>query len=60
MPIHRMVIELPSRGSVQIVVQALAAYKVRLQVSIARTKRRLATFEARYGVDHTFSPRDDG
>jgi len=47
----RMVIELPDRGSVQTVVQALEAYKVHLRVSIARTKRRLAMFEARYGVD---------
>ena len=52
MSIH-MVIELPDRGSVQTVVQALDAYKVRLRASIARTKRRLVTFEARYGVDTT-------
>jgi len=49
----RMVIELPDRGSAQTVVQALEAYKVRLRASIARTKRRLATFEAHYGVDTT-------
>jgi hypothetical protein len=49
MSIH-MVIELPNRGSVQTVVQALEAYKVRLRAGIARTKRHLATFEARYGV----------
>ncbi len=47
----RMVIELSDRESVQTVVQALEAYKVRLRASITRTKRRLATFEARYGVD---------
>jgi hypothetical protein len=47
----RMVIDLPDRASVQTVVQALEAYKVRLRASITRTKRRLATFEARYGVD---------
>jgi hypothetical protein len=47
----RMVIELSDPGSVQTVVQALEAYKVRLRASITRTKRRLATFEARYGVD---------
>jgi hypothetical protein len=46
-----MVIELPDGGSAQTVVQALEAYKVRLRASIARTNRRLATFEARYGVD---------
>jgi len=49
----RMVIELPDRGSAQTVVQALEAYKVRLRASIARTKRHLATFERRYGVDTT-------
>jgi hypothetical protein len=52
MGIH-MVIELPDRGSAQTVVQALEAYKVRLRASIARTKRRLTTFEVRYGVDTT-------
>ena len=50
MSIH-MVIELSDHGSVQTVVQALEVYKVRLRASITRTKRRLATFEARYGVD---------
>ena len=50
MGIH-MVIELPDRRSIQTVIQALEAYKVRLRASIARTKRRLATFETRYGVD---------
>ena len=49
----RMVIELLDRGSAQTVVQALEAYKVRLRASIARTQRRLATFETRYGVDTT-------
>jgi len=48
MSIH-MVIELSERGSVQTVVQVLEAYKGRLRASITRTKRRLATFEARYG-----------
>jgi hypothetical protein len=52
MAIH-MVIELPDRGSAQTVVQALEAYKARLRASIARTKRRLAMFEVRYGVDTT-------
>jgi len=49
----RMVIELADGGIAQTVVQALEAYKVRLRASIARTERRLATFEARYGVDTT-------
>jgi hypothetical protein len=52
MGIH-MVIELPDRGSAQTVIQALEAYKVRLRASIARTKRRLAAFEVRDGVDTT-------
>jgi hypothetical protein len=47
----RMVIELPDQGSIQTVIQALEAYKVRLRAGIARTQRRLATFETRYGVD---------
>jgi hypothetical protein len=47
----RMVIELSDRDSVQTVVQALEAYKVRLRASITRTKRRLATYETRYGMD---------
>jgi hypothetical protein len=50
MSIH-MVIELSDHGGVQAVVQALEAYKVRRRASITRTKRRLATFEVRYGVD---------
>ncbi len=50
MGIH-MVIELSDHGSAQTVVQALEAYKVCLRASITRAKRRLATFEARYGVD---------
>lgn len=50
MSIH-MVIELPDRSSIQTVLQALDAYKARLRVSIARTQRRLVTFETRYGVD---------
>jgi hypothetical protein len=50
MSVH-MVIELRDREGAQTVVQALEAYKARLRVSIARTRRRLAEFEARYGVD---------
>ncbi len=50
----RMVIELQDREGAQAVVQALDAYKLRLRAGIERTKRRLAAFEARYGVgtDH--------
>jgi siderophore synthetase component len=47
----RMVIELSDRDSVQTVVQALEAYKVRLRTSITPTKRRLETYETRYGID---------
>jgi hypothetical protein len=47
----RMTIELPDGDSVQTVLQALEAYKVRLRASITRTQRRLATYETRYGVD---------
>lgn len=46
-----MVIELRDREGAQTVVQAVDAYKVRLRAGIERTKRRLAEFEARYGVD---------
>ena len=50
MSVH-MVIELQDREGAQTVVQALEAYKARLRASIARTQRRVAEFEARYGVD---------
>lgn len=47
----QMVIELQDRAGAQTVLQALDAYKVRLRTGIERTKRRLAEFEARHGVD---------
>jgi hypothetical protein len=47
----QMVIELQDRAGAQTVVQALDAYKARLRAGIERTKRHLAMFEARYGVD---------
>jgi len=47
----RMVIELRDHAGAQTVLQALEAYKIRLRDGIERTKRRLAEFEARYGVD---------
>ena len=50
MSVH-MMIELRDRAGAQTVVQALENYKVRLRASIARTRRRLAEFETRYGVD---------
>jgi hypothetical protein len=43
----RMVIELSDGDSVQTVLQALEAYKVRLRASITRTQRCLATYETR-------------
>lgn len=46
-----MVIELRDREGAQTIVQAVDAYKVRLRAGIERTKRRLAEFEACYGVD---------
>jgi hypothetical protein len=49
----QMVIELRDRAGAQTVLQALDAYKVRLRAGVERTKRRLAEFEARYGVDTT-------
>lgn len=47
----RMVIEVNDKQGAQAVFQALETYKARLRASIARTKRRLAEFEERYGVD---------
>ena len=47
----QMIIELRDRTGAQMVLQALDAYKVRLRAGIERTKRRLAEFERRYGVD---------
>jgi hypothetical protein len=47
----QMVIEMQNRQGAQTVVQAMEAYKAHLRFSIERTKRHLAIFEARYGVD---------
>ena len=47
----QLVIELADRHGAQTIMQALDAYKVRLRASIDRTKRHLAVFETRYGVD---------
>ena len=47
----QMVIEMQNRQGAPAVVQAMEAYKARLRFSIERTKRHLAVFEARYGVD---------
>jgi hypothetical protein len=47
----QMVIELRNRAGAQTVLQALDAYKVRLRAGIERTRRRLAEFETRYGME---------
>lgn len=46
----QMVIELENERGRETVLSAIAAYKQRLQASIARGQRRLAEFEQRYGV----------
>ena len=47
----QMVIEVQDRQGAQTIMRALDGYKSRLRYGIERTKRRLATYEARYGVD---------
>ena len=47
----RMVIELREKGGAQPVLQAIESYKARLRAGIKRTRRHLAQFEQRYGVD---------
>jgi hypothetical protein len=47
----QMVIEVQNRQGAQTILQALDGYKSRLRSGIERTKRRLASYEARYGVD---------
>ena len=46
----QMVIELSDSEAAQVVLNALEAYRARLEAGIARTKRRLEAFEQRYGV----------
>lgn len=46
----QMVIELSSRHSAQIVINAVEIYKTRLKASIRRTRRKLSDFEHRYNV----------
>jgi len=50
----QMVIELQEEHQAQTVIKALDAYKQQLKANIARTKRRLQSFERQYGVstDH--------
>lgn len=45
-----MVIELPDRRTAQTVQHVLASHQMRLRSSIQRTRRRLASFEERYGT----------
>ena len=47
----KLVIELREKQGAQPILQAIESYKARLQGSIERTRRRLAQFERRYGVD---------
>lgn len=47
----QMVIELRDREGAQTILQALDAYRVRLRAGIERTRRRLAEFETRYGME---------
>jgi hypothetical protein len=50
----QMVIELKEREGARTILSAIEAYKTRLQTSIARTQRRLAQFEQKYGVATTY------
>lgn len=49
----QLIIDLDDASGIQTVVHALEAYRIRLQAGIDRTTRRLAAFEARYGVSTT-------
>lgn len=46
----QLTIEVESQQAAQSVLQALETYKEQLRQSIARTERRLHTYEERYGV----------
>ena len=47
----QMVIKLREKRGAQPILQAIESYKARLRAGIERTKRRLARFEQRYGMD---------
>lgn len=49
-----MIIEFEADQGYQSVLSAIDAYKNRLKSSIARTRRNLANFEDRYGIDTDF------
>jgi hypothetical protein len=47
----QMVIELRERQGAQPILHAIESYKARLRASIERTRRHLAGFEQRYGME---------
>jgi hypothetical protein len=47
----QLVIELREKEGAQPILQAIESYKARLRTGIKRSKRRLAQFEAQYGVN---------
>jgi len=49
-----MVLKLRSSAGAQVIAQAIDTYKMQLRASIERTRRRLAKFERKYGVDTTY------
>ncbi len=54
----QMVIELKEKRGVQPIMQAVKTYQARLRAGIKRTKRHLARFEQRYGVDTDYFLRE--
>lgn len=50
----QLVIEVREKRSAQPILQAIESYKARLRASIERTRRYLARFEQRYGVDTVY------
>lgn len=50
----RMIIDFEAEQGYRSVLSAIDAYKSRLKASIARSRRQLADFEHRYGVDTDF------
>lgn len=50
----RMIIEFEAEQGYQSVLSAIDAYKSRLKAGISRTRRQLASFEGRYGVNTDF------
>ena len=54
----QLVIELREKEGAQPILQAIESYKARLRAGIERSKRRLAQFEAQYGVNTAHFLRD--